>query len=96
MRRPTLAFRHPRVTARSAVSASARVEPGGPLVLLYSDDLEATVAAVKDAGGRIADEPYAFPGGRRLNLLRPEREQARRMEHNLGNMRFMRSDQGEC
>src|SRR5688572_30565668 len=39
------------------------VEPGGPLVLLYSDDLDATVAAVKDAGGTIAEEPYAFPGG---------------------------------
>jgi predicted enzyme related to lactoylglutathione lyase len=26
---------------------------------------------------------------------RPEREQARRMEYNLGNMRFRRSDQGQ-
>jgi uncharacterized protein len=70
------------------------VEPGGPLVLLYSDDLDATVAAVKDAGGAIAEEPERIPGRTALHLLRPEREQARRMEHNLGNMRFRRSDQG--
>ena len=58
------------------LSLGQNVEPGGPLVLLYSDDLDATVAAVKDAGGTIAEEPYAFPGGRRLRLLRPERETA--------------------
>ena len=37
-----------------------------------------------------------IPGRTALHLLRPEREQARRMEHNLGNIRFRRSDQGEC
>jgi uncharacterized protein len=48
------------------LSLGQNVKPGGPLVLLYSDDLDATVAAVKDAGGTIAEEPYAFPGGRRF------------------------------
>src|SRR4029450_105254 len=48
------------------LSLAQNVEPGGPLVLLYSDDLDATVAAVKDAGGTIAEQPYAFPRGRRL------------------------------
>src|SRR4030095_7963630 len=48
------------------LSLGKNVGSGGPLVLLYSDDLDATVAAVKDAGGTIADEPYAFPGGRRF------------------------------
>jgi len=43
------------------LSLGQNVEPGGPLVLLYSDDLDATVAAVKDAGGTTAEEPY---GGR--------------------------------
>ena len=47
------------------------VEPGEPLVLLYSDDLDVTVAAVKDAGGTIAEEPYAFPGGRRFTFFDP-------------------------
>jgi uncharacterized protein len=70
MRRPKLASRHPRVTARSAVSVSARTSsPVDRLVHLYSDDLEATVAAVKDAGGTIAEEPYAFPGGRRFTFF---------------------------
>jgi uncharacterized protein len=37
------------------LSLGQNVEPGGPLVLLYSDDLDATVAAVNDAGGTIAE-----------------------------------------
>jgi predicted enzyme related to lactoylglutathione lyase len=45
--------------------------PGGPLVLLYSDDLDATVAAVVEAGGTIAEEPYDFPGGRRFHFADP-------------------------
>lgn len=44
---------------------------GGPLVLLYSDDLDATVAAVRAAGGEILAEPYAFPGGRRFQFADP-------------------------
>ena len=53
------------------LSLGQNVERGGPLVLLYSDDLDATVAAVKDAGGTIAEEPYAFPGGRRFTFFDP-------------------------
>ena len=53
------------------LSLGQSVEPGGPLVLLYSDDLDATVAAVKNAGGTIAEEPYAFPGGRRFTFFDP-------------------------
>lgn len=41
---------------------------GGPLVLLYSDDLDATKAAIEKAGGTILQEPYEFPGGRRLHF----------------------------
>jgi len=40
-------------------------------VLLYSDDLDATVARVRDSGGTIAQEPYEFPGGRRFHFLDP-------------------------
>lgn len=36
---------------------------GNPLVLLYSDDLDATVEAVRAPGGTIATGPYEFPGG---------------------------------
>ncbi len=47
------------------------VRPGGPLVILYSGNLEATLAAVKDAGGLIEKETYAFPGGRRFHFKDP-------------------------
>ena len=45
--------------------------PGGPLVLLYSADLDATVAAVEAAGGEVVEPPYAFPGGRRFHFRDP-------------------------
>ena len=37
------------------INATGQAEPGpgGPLVLLYSEDLEATVAAVRAAGGTV-------------------------------------------
>jgi predicted enzyme related to lactoylglutathione lyase len=40
--------------------------PGGSLILLYSRDLEATLEAIKAAGGTIAVDPYDYPGGRRF------------------------------
>lgn len=45
--------------------------PGGALVLLFSDDLDATVTSVLDAGGTISREPYDFPGGRRFYFRDP-------------------------
>ncbi|MEE4193375.1 MAG: VOC family protein [Halieaceae bacterium] len=47
------------------------VAPGGPLVILYSSDLESTRQRVVDAGGRITVEPFAFPGGRRFHFTDP-------------------------
>ena len=44
---------------------------GSPMVLLYSDDLDGTVAAVREAGGEVRVEPYAFPGGRRFHFADP-------------------------
>lgn len=44
------------------------VTRGGPLVILYSSDLEASVDAVKAAGGQIITEPFSFPGGRRFHF----------------------------
>ena len=40
-------------------------------MLLYSDDLDATVAAVESAGGRVLEGPYEFPGGRRFHFADP-------------------------
>jgi uncharacterized protein len=47
------------------------VAGGGPLVVLYSADLDATLAAVRDAGGEVVKEPFAFPGGRRFHFRDP-------------------------
>lgn len=40
----------------------------GALVILYSDDLEATRDAVKQAGGSITVDIFSFPGGRRFHF----------------------------
>ncbi|WP_017601351.1 VOC family protein, partial [Nocardiopsis lucentensis] len=48
-----------------------RARPGGPFVLLYSTDLDASVAAVREAGGEVVNGPYAFPGGRRFHFTDP-------------------------
>jgi uncharacterized protein len=45
--------------------------PGGILVILYSDDLEASRAAVEAAGGAIVKAPFSFPGGRRFHVTDP-------------------------
>ncbi len=44
---------------------------GGPLVVLYSADLDDTVAKVRAARGVIVKEPFAFPGGRRFHFVDP-------------------------
>ncbi|KQP84616.1 VOC family protein [Aeromicrobium sp. Leaf291] len=43
----------------------------GPLVQLWSADLEATRQAVLDAGGSVVDDIFAFPGGRRFHFTDP-------------------------
>jgi predicted enzyme related to lactoylglutathione lyase len=50
---------------------TAEARTGGPLVILYSRDLEKTVEAVRKAGGKIVREPFAFPGGRRFQFTDP-------------------------
>ncbi len=53
------------------LTKAADVRAGGPLVVLYSRALDATLAQVRDAGGAIAKEPFAFPGGRRFHFVDP-------------------------
>ena len=50
---------------------ASEVAAGGPLVILYSSDLEQSLAAVLEAGGEIAQEPFEFPGGRRFHFRDP-------------------------
>jgi predicted enzyme related to lactoylglutathione lyase len=53
------------------LAQSTEVEPGGPLVVLFSEDLAASLAAVRAAGGQISREPFEFPGGRRFHFTDP-------------------------
>jgi len=45
--------------------------PSTPLVILYSDDVDASRQAVVEAGGTVVREPYEFPGGRRFHFTDP-------------------------
>jgi len=42
------------------------MSPGGPLVILYADDLSKTQTRLEDAGARIVKPVFTFPGGRRF------------------------------
>ena len=44
------------------------MNPGGPLVILYADDLSKTQTRLEDAGARIVKPVFAFPGGRRFHF----------------------------
>jgi len=41
------------------------------LVVLYSNDLEATLDKVKQSGGKIVQDIFTFPGGRRFHFSDP-------------------------
>jgi predicted enzyme related to lactoylglutathione lyase len=45
---------------------------GTILVVLYSEDLEATKSKVVQAGGTIVKDIFSFPGGRRFQFLDPD------------------------
>jgi predicted enzyme related to lactoylglutathione lyase len=44
---------------------------GAALIVLYSSQLEATLAKVEKAGGSIIRPVYSFPGGRRFHFTEP-------------------------
>ena len=48
------------------------VRPGGPLIILYADDLEGTQLRLEAAGAIISREVFAFPGGRRFHFIDPD------------------------
>ena len=45
--------------------------PGGPLIVLYGDDLPALADAIRKAGGTISKAIYDFPGGQRFHFEDP-------------------------
>ena len=48
------------------------VRPGGPLIILYADDLEGTRLRLEAAGETISRDVFAFPGGRRFHFIDPD------------------------
>jgi len=54
---------------RSELYASTR--NGSALLVFYSKDLEATLAKIQQAGGRIEKPIFEFPGGRRFHFCEP-------------------------
>lgn len=50
---------------------AASTDNGSVLVVLYSADLEATMEDVKSAGGKIIQDIFSFPGGRRFHFADP-------------------------
>ena len=50
---------------------AARTESGSALIVLYSEDLEGTLAKVETAGGQVVKPIFAFPGGRRFHFTEP-------------------------
>ena len=51
--------------------ADAAAPASGVLLVFYSDDLERDVERVKELGGRISQEIFSFPGGRRFHFVDP-------------------------
>lgn len=47
------------------------ISKGGVLVILYTDNLEDTLHAVQTHGGKIIQEIFPFPGGRRFHFADP-------------------------
>lgn len=48
---------------------------GAALVVLYAEDLEATLERITAAGGELCKPIFSFPGGRRFHFLDPNRNE---------------------
>jgi predicted enzyme related to lactoylglutathione lyase len=52
-------------------SSKQSTENGSALVVLYSNDLEATQTKIQQSGGKITKSIFSFPGGRRFHFVEP-------------------------
>ncbi len=50
---------------------SISMESGSALIVLYSNDLEATLSKIETSGGTIKKPIFPFPGGRRFHFTDP-------------------------
>lgn len=76
-------FRDGRLAGGFTTTAPVRAS-GGPLVILYADDLEAAEARVTAAGGTISQPIFTFPGGRRFHFTDPDGYQLAVWTENAG------------
>lgn len=53
-------------------ATTGEISTGGPLVVLYSTDLERAMASVVAAGGKITKPVFSFPGGQRFHFTDPQ------------------------
>lgn len=53
-------------------TTGGRPQPGGPLVILYADDLEDAQRRTEEAGGGVVRPIFSFPGGRRFHFTDPD------------------------
>jgi uncharacterized protein len=63
-------FRDGRLTG--GFTTGGAPSPGGPLVVLYADDLDGARQQVEAAGGKIVKPPFDFPGGARFHFTDPD------------------------
>ncbi|HZZ59094.1 MAG TPA: VOC family protein [Opitutaceae bacterium] len=52
-------------------SAQGSIAAGGPLVVLFNQQLEAACDKVVAEGGRITKPIFSYPGGRRFHFVEP-------------------------
>ncbi|MDH5391837.1 MAG: VOC family protein [Gammaproteobacteria bacterium] len=50
---------------------NADAAKGSALIVFYSDDLNATLNKIKQAGGIIVQDIFSFPGGQRFHFTEP-------------------------
>ena len=53
---------------KGGFTTEGSVNPGGPLIVLFHNDLEALVRRVEAAGGLITADIFSFPGGERFQF----------------------------
>jgi predicted enzyme related to lactoylglutathione lyase len=60
------------LTVGASPSTTSTAAVVSPLVILYSRDLEQTLATLTAAGAVITTSPFSFPGGRRFHFADPD------------------------
>ena len=57
---------------KGGFNANRPVTLGGPLVILYGDDLLEILASIEAVGGKITRPIFEFPGGHRFQFTDPD------------------------